>query len=84
MADEDLNDGPTEAHKPEEHYITINYFNSDDGIWLECSCRWQKNIGWWPTPAKAWAEEQAHRTTVFKGPDVVQSPPAIDTDTTGD
>jgi hypothetical protein len=47
----------------------------DGAIWLECECEFRQRLGYTTTPEEAWAAEQAHRTTVFKGPDVVHSSP---------
>ena|SRR6516164_9504705 len=52
------------------HHVTVCYFNSDDGIWIECTCKderglhWQKRFGWDPTPAQLWAGEQEHMREV--------------------
>jgi hypothetical protein len=47
-----------------KHHVTLCYTSSDDGIWLECTCKWQHHLGWDPTPATAWFQEQEHRRDV--------------------
>jgi hypothetical protein len=33
------------------HQVTVEYYTSDDGIWLHCAtCHWTKNLGFSPKP----------------------------------
>lgn len=47
------------------HRVTIHYYTSDDGIWLECDCGWRKNIDWSPPPQTALLEEMGHLREVL-------------------
>jgi hypothetical protein len=43
-----------------EHKATLTYLNSDDGVWLECSCRAMIPLGFFASPADAVRVEAAH------------------------
>lgn len=32
-----------------DHVLTVTYTNSDDGVWLKCTCQWEKNMDFAPT-----------------------------------
>jgi hypothetical protein len=44
----------------DEHHVELTYYTSDDGIWLECNCGWQTNLGWRATPKEAVKAEKDH------------------------
>lgn len=42
------------------HDITVTYYNTDDGIHLNCSCGWDHEAGWDPTIAYLAQVEKDH------------------------
>jgi hypothetical protein len=43
--------------------LTLSYTVDDDGIWLDCTCDWKVNLGFFPSPsdvnrAVAWHDKQ--------------------------
>lgn len=50
--------------EPAEHQMTLIYFNSDDGVYLLCSCHFTRNLGFQATPADAVAAESEHLRSV--------------------
>ena len=47
-----------------KHHIEVTYYNTDDGIWLHCSCGWEKNCGFFPTPQVLMVAQLDHLDTV--------------------
>lgn len=43
--------------------IWLTYFNSDDGVWLECDCGWSHNLGFKTTPNQAVVIANNHLTS---------------------
>jgi hypothetical protein len=48
----------------DNHKMSLTYNNYDDGIWLECDCRFNVNLGFDATPANARTAELLHHTQV--------------------
>jgi hypothetical protein len=46
------------------HEMTLNYYNTDDGIWLVCSCGEAANAGMWPWPSYISDLEKLHLAAV--------------------
>jgi hypothetical protein len=43
------------------HQLELTYYNSDDGVWLRCSCgEFETNLGFSATPDDAKREEARH------------------------
>lgn len=38
---------------PIEHELILTYHYQDDGVWLQCSCTWEINLGFNATPEDA-------------------------------
>lgn len=50
--------------EPEAHAITVEYFNTDDGIHLVCVCGWEKGLGFSPPVGMIPSEAGQHWKTV--------------------
>ena len=48
-----------------EHKVTLTYTTMDDGVYLQCLCGWEKNIGFEATPTIAVSVELEHLTEVM-------------------
>lgn len=35
----------------QSHTMELRYTIDDDGIWVVCTCRWEKCLGFWPSPS---------------------------------
>jgi hypothetical protein len=46
---------------PPLHETRLTYFNSDDGVWLDCSCGWEHNLGFNCSAAEAAKLEAKHK-----------------------
>ncbi len=44
-----------------EHRVTLEYNTDDDGIHIGCSCGWEKNLGFNPTPGDVADANDEHR-----------------------
>ena len=56
-------DGLNAAEEPEQgdgHRLRLEYFNSDDGIYLVCSCKWQENLGFGPSSQRVDLAREKH------------------------
>lgn len=47
-----------------DHNMTIEYTNSDDGIWVECSCKESCGLGFFPTVEDVAYIAEVHRAAV--------------------
>lgn len=44
------------------HDVVLTYSTADDGVYLWCrSCRWERNLGWDPTPKLAMEQANEHQ-----------------------
>lgn len=43
-----------------DHKVRLTYFNSDDGVYIECSCGYSENLGFDATPMQAGDAEFRH------------------------
>lgn len=47
-----------------EHELIMTYHYQDDGVWLQCDCTWEVNLGFHATPEDAAYAKQRHLTSV--------------------
>lgn len=45
----------------EEHVSEVGYTNDDDGVWLNCSCGWGQNFGFFATVEKLYETFVEHK-----------------------
>ena len=66
---QEIADGLNAAEVPEEepqaepvdgHRLRLEYFNSEDGIYLVCSCKWQENLGFGPSSQRVDLAREKH------------------------
>lgn len=55
-----------------EHTFTVTYTVNDDGIWLQCTCGWDANLGYDP-PVSALTDAVEHHRTAFPRPPRAQA-----------
>ena len=51
---------PDRPIEPLSESVTIHYYNTDDGIWLRCTCGWEVHLGFEPTVDLAARHAEAH------------------------